>query len=429
MELKEFDAEIERHARFNMIVNALDGVFFWTGMGFIAPTIILPLYISHFTNNSFLIGLIPFISSSCYLLPQLFTSNWTSRQPRKKFLPVNIGFFTERIPIFLMPFSVLLFAKSAPGLALVSFFLLYAWHATGAGVIMVGWQDMVGRVIPMDRRGRFFGITNFGGTLGGILAASLVTWLLARFVFPVGYTLAFGAAAIMIFFSWLSLAQTREPALASSQPHVTLGQYLRSLPAVIQRDHNFRRLLIAQVVLGLSAMGVGFVIVFAVRRWNLPDSQAGNYTMALLAGQALANLWIGPLSDRVGHKLVMELTALFSLASYIMAWLAPSRVWFYPVFALRGASMAAGMLSGMLIALEFSEPDQRATYIGLNSTVSGIANAVAPLVGGWLALVASYQSLFAIAAVVSLAAFAMLRWTVTEPRHSQPAIPPLPERD
>jgi MFS family permease len=176
-------------------------------------------------------------------------------------------------------------------------------------------------------------------------------------------------------------------------------------------------------------MGIGFVIVYAVRRWNLPDSQAGNYTLALLAGQALANLWIGPLADRVGHKLIMELTALFSVASYVMAWLAPSPFWFYPVFALRGASLAASMLSGMLIALEFCEPDQRSTYIGLNSTVSGVANAVAPLLGGWLALVFSYQTLFVIAAVISVAAFAMLRWTVTEPRHLQLATRPMPERD
>jgi MFS family permease len=385
--------------------------------------------VSHFTNNAFLIGLIPFLSSSCYLLPQLFTSNWTSRQPRKKFLPVNIGFFTERIPLFLMPFSVLLFAKSAPGLALVSFFLLYAWHTTGAGVILVGWQDMIGRVIPMDRRGRFLGITNFGGTVGGIVGAFLVTELLARFAFPTGYTLAFGAAAVFVLFSWLAMAQTREPALPSSQPHVSLGQYLRSLPAVVRRDLNFRRLLTAQVVLGMGTMGIGFVIVYAVRRWNLPDSQAGNYTLALLGGQALANLWIGPLSDRVGHKLIMELTALFSVASYLMAWLAPSPLWFYPVFALRGASLAASLLSGMLIALEFCQPDQRSTYIGLNSTVSGIANAVAPLLGGWLALVISFQGLFAIAAVISLAAFGMLRWTVTEPRHLQPAAMPAPEKD
>jgi hypothetical protein len=75
---------------------------------------ILPVYISHFTSNPILIGLIPFLNTSCYLLPQLFASKWTLRLPRKKFMPVNVGLFSERLPIFLMPVSVVLFARNQP---------------------------------------------------------------------------------------------------------------------------------------------------------------------------------------------------------------------------------------------------------------------------------------------------------------------------
>src|SRR5689334_17701927 len=93
--------QIERDYRWNFTVNALDGASFWFGMSFISPTIILPLYVSHFTNSLVLIGLIPFLSTAGYLLPQLFTANAVERAPRKKFFPATIGFFLERIPIFL----------------------------------------------------------------------------------------------------------------------------------------------------------------------------------------------------------------------------------------------------------------------------------------------------------------------------------------
>ena len=52
--------EIDRNYRHNFLVNALDGANYWFGFSFIAPTIILPLYVSHFTSNPLLIGLIPF---------------------------------------------------------------------------------------------------------------------------------------------------------------------------------------------------------------------------------------------------------------------------------------------------------------------------------------------------------------------------------
>src|SRR5512142_2652382 len=116
-----FDPEVEHNYRFNFIVNSLDGAFYWFGYSFIAPTIILPLYISHFTDNPLYIGLISFLATAGFLLPQFFTSNWVERAPRKKWFPVNLGFFLERLPVFVMAGTCALFAKDRPALALLSF--------------------------------------------------------------------------------------------------------------------------------------------------------------------------------------------------------------------------------------------------------------------------------------------------------------------
>ena len=94
--------QIERDYRWNFVVNALDGASFWFGKSFISPTIILPLYVSRFTDNPLLIGLIPFIYTAGHLLPQLFVANAVERAPRKKFFPVTLGLFLERLPIFLL---------------------------------------------------------------------------------------------------------------------------------------------------------------------------------------------------------------------------------------------------------------------------------------------------------------------------------------
>ena len=67
--------EIERNYRWNLVVNALDGASFWFGMSFISYSVILPLYVSHFTDSPLLIGLIPFIGTAGHLLPQLFVAN------------------------------------------------------------------------------------------------------------------------------------------------------------------------------------------------------------------------------------------------------------------------------------------------------------------------------------------------------------------
>jgi MFS family permease len=408
--------EIERNYRFNFIVNSLDGATFWFGYSFIAPTIILPLYISHFTANPLLIGLLPFLNTAGFLIPQLFTSNFVERAPRKKFFPVVIGFFTERIPIFALPFTVFLFAKNQPILALTLFFIFYAWHSIGAGLIIVGWQDMVAKIIPVNRRGRFFGITNFVGTASGILGAVAVTWVLGNYEFPQGFLFAFTAAAVLILISWFFISQTREPAVQNNKPRLSQLDYLRSLPRIIRNDPNFRRYMTFQILSALSQMASGFLIIYSARKWNQPDSAVGGYIIALQVGQALANLFFGFLSDRKGHKLNLEICILVSTASLVLAILAPSPVWFFAVFFLRGAMAAGNMMSGVSIVLEFAKPEDRPTYIGLANTIPGIMASIAPLFGGWLASVAGYPWMFTLSAVIALAGFGMLRWSVREPR-------------
>lgn len=416
---QEIDADeyVRRNYRWNFLVNSLDGASFWFGMSFISTAIILPLYVSHFTANPVLIGLIPSFSMAGYLLPQLFVANAVERAPRKKFFPVNLGFFLERIPIFLLAPTAYFLATSRPAAALATFFLLFAWHCLGAGVIIVGWQDMIAKLIPVDKRGRFFGITNFVGNASGVLGALAVPFVLDRFPFPLGYVISFAVASVLVLLSWIFLSLAREPAVPSTKPRVSQWEYMRSLPDVLRRDRNFRMFLLAQIVFSLSGMAIGFLTVYAVRTWDLPDAQASGFTIALQVGLALANLFFGFLADRKGHKLSLEICMLVSALAVILAVLAPSPWWFYLVFFLRGAVNGGAFVSGMSIVYEFTDAANRATYIGLANTIPGVAASVAPLIGGWLAGAISYRAMFVVAVVIGAISLALLRFAVREPRH------------
>ncbi len=409
--------QIERDYRWNFLVNSLDGASFWFGMSFISSTIILPLYVSHFTKSPLLIGLIPFLSTAGYLLPQLFVANAVERAPKKKFFPVTLGFFLERVPIFLLAPAAYFLATSRPILALAMFFVSYAWHCLGAGVIIVGWQDMIAKLIPVERRGRFFGITNFVGNGSGILGALAIPFVLDRFTFPLGYVISFTVASALILLSWVFLSLAREPAVHSTKPRVSQLDYLRSLPQVLRKDRNFRMYLLSQIIFTLSGMATGFLAVYTVQTWNLPDAQASGFTVALQVGLALANLVFGFLADRKGHKLSLEICLTLSALSLILAVFAPSAWWFFPIFFLRGAVNAGAFVSGTSIVYEFTDAENRATYIGLANTIPGVAGSIAPLIGGWLAGAIGYQAMFIVAAIIGVISLVLLRFAVREPRH------------
>ncbi len=408
--------QIEKNLRWNFLVNALDGASFWLGMSFISATIILPLFVSNFTSNPILIGLIPFLATGGYLLPQLFVANWVERRPKKKYFPVTIGFFLERIPIFLLPIATYFFAKDYPILALTSFFILFAWHTFGAGLIIVGWQDMIAKLFPEKTRGRFFGITNFIGNGVGIVGALAVPLVLEKYPFPIGYVLSFTLAAILMFLSWVFIAMTREPAVYTSKAPVSQIDYLCSLPEVLRKDHNFRTYLLSQIIFSLSGMAVGFLVVYTVQTWELSDARAGGFIVAMQIGLTLANLFFGFLSDHKGHKLSLEICMTLSVLSLILAILAPSPWWFFLIFFLRGAINAGVFISGISIVYEFTEAENRPTYIGLSNTIPGIAGSLAPLIGGWLVGVINYQTMFIISALLGLISLGLLHFSVKEPR-------------
>ncbi len=422
----DFEREVARYFRRNAIANVVDGACFWWAMSFIAARTILPLYVRHYTDSTLVIGLLSAIGSG-WFLPQLFTANWVERLPRKKFAVVNIGAFTERLPIVLMAPTALL-ATRFPGLAVPGILLCYAWFTMGSGAVAVAWQDMLAKVVPVERRARLFGLTNFIGMGGGALTALAASRLLDRHGFPDGYILSFAAAAALMGGSWFALALIHEPAQLSPSTQVPWRTYWRRLPALLRADGNFRRFLGSQVVVNFGAMASGFLAVYAVQRWGLGDEQASLFTVAMLVGQSLSNLGLGVVGDRHGHKRVLELSALLGALAAGVAVAAPSPAWFYAAFALSGASFAGFYQSGVMISMEFSEPEVRPTYIGLANTVNGVSAILASLVAGGVAQMFGFRPLFAISLGAALAAFAALRWSVREPRGAavpvRPAVQP-----
>jgi len=412
----QIELEIEQNYKHNFIVNIFDGTAFWFGASFFAYRTIFPVFISNLTDSEFAIAILSTIIATGWLLPQIFTANWVQQLRLKKFAPVNVGFWTERLPVFLLVPSAWL-ATVSYRWALVASLVCIGWHIIGAGAIAVGWQDMLAKVFPVNRRGKFFGIANFGGTATGVLGASVVVWLLNHYEFPYSYVWAFLIGSIFIFISWLFITATKEPSVEPDRPPVSNRDYFRQLPAIVQSDANFRRYLIAQIFIGAGNMAVGFLAVYAVKRWNLPDSEAGFYTIAMLIGQALSNLVFGWLSDRKGHKLILEISVLTTALGSIIAALAPDSIWFMLVFFLTGISMAGYMLSGIMIVFEFCEPSVRPTYIGVNNTFNGIVAIAMPLIGGWIAQVYNYQLVFGLTFIIVLIGFTLLRWWVREPRY------------
>ncbi len=412
----ETEQFVRKNLPWNFGVNLLDITSITLGLSIISRETILPLFVSQLTDSKIAIGMVPAVYYLGYYLPQLLFANHAERLNKKKPFVVAVGGLMERLPYLLMAFAVWWLATAAPVVTLTVFFILLATTAMGNGIATPAWFTMIGKVLPVTRRGIFFGVSGGLGALMGIVGAQFVGYILDTVAYPDSFGMLFTIAFAFCAISWVGLALNREPESIVVKPRIPLKRYLKRLPQVVRSNKNYGRFLLSYGVSRLGAMAVGFFLVFGNTEFDLSGTQVGILTGILIGSEALINLLFGYIGDKVGHKIVLILSAFALTGAALLAWLSGSLISLYAVFVLLGASIAGDKVSRFNIVLEFADQEDHPTFIGLTNTLLAPVVGLGPILGGWLATVLDYRPFFLISAVISIIGGFMLLTLVREPR-------------
>jgi MFS family permease len=399
-----------RNLKHNYIFNVLDGAFFGMAIGFASFSTVLPLFFSTMTSSAVLIGLIPAIHNMGWQLPQLFLAGRISRLER--FKPLTLWMtINERLPFLGLATVALLLPKMNTSLALALSFLFLVWQGMGAGLAANPWQNLIGRIIPMDMRATFFGLQSAASNLlgsGGALAAG---YILSRYSDTRGYAISFFIACGFFVISWFALAQTREEDRMLGGLEVPPVNIWKDMRAILRKNISFRWFLASRILTQFAGMATAFYTVYAVRYMNMDELTAGVLTSVLLITQTIANPLLGWMADRWSRKAVLTLGAVCTALSALLAYLAVDLALFYPVIVLMGIGNVAYWTIGLALSLDYGEEHERPVYVGMANTLIAPATILAPFLGGLLADSAGYRTTFIVAAVVGLfTAFMLVRF-------------------
>ena len=414
---EKVDTFVEQNYRWNFSVNVVDNMLYVLALSLISRETIMPLLVSHLTDSKIIIGFIPAIFSVAYYLPQLFVASRAEAMKRKLPFVLIFSGLVQRLPYLLIGFVLLLFAQDTPTLTLLLFFLLIGIGAFGGGVVTPAWFTMIGKIIPVQRRGIFFGMSDGFGMILGIFGALFAGIALGQVAYPLNFTTLFLITAIIMSFSWISLAFTREPENTSVKKRIPMQHYFKQLPAIIRRNHNYRRFMISYSISRLSMMAVGFYIVFGDEKFNLSGTDIGTLTAVLIASQAMMQLTLGWLGDQKGHKLNLIISAFALALAAIFAMLATDMPTLILAFILLGTAIASDNISKFNIILEFSPDEDQPTYIGLTNTLLAPITFLAPIIGGLIATTFNFQEMFIVSMVSGIVGGLLLIFWVQEPRH------------
>jgi MFS family permease len=412
------EESVRTHLKFNITVNLLDGAFYGLGWGFGSVGTIVTLFVSRMTHSAVLIGLIPAIHAVGWQLPQLFMANSVSRLRRYKPMVMWMTIH-ERLPFLGLAVVALFMTGLGNKAALVLTFIILIWQGLGAGFTANGWQSMIAKIIPPDWRGTFFGAQ---GALANVLismAAVAAGFILIKVRDPYNFAICFTLTIVGMGLSMLFLGVTREP--VDNEKAIPLRQ---SSPwkgglEILRKDRNFSNFLVVRLLSQFATMGFAFYIVYGLQRFGMSDLTAGLLTAAVTISSTIANAVMGWLGDRLGHRAMLIAGSVAAVLSSLIAWGTPSLNWMYLVFILSGLANVAYWTIGMAITTEFGNEETRPTYIGLSNTLVAPFTIIAPLLGGWIADTAGFQTTFMISAVGGLVIAALLIWLVRDPRPRQ----------
>jgi MFS family permease len=406
-----------KHLRHNVTVNLLDGGFFGIAIGFASFATVLPLFVASMTDSATLIGLVPAIHATGWLLPQLFTAGYTSRLRRYKRTVLWITIH-ERLPFLGLALVAFLLPTVGLQAGLVLTFLMLTWQGLGGGFTANPWTSMISKIIPSESRGTFFGLQGAVANLLISAAAIAAGYLLDSFAPPLNFIICFLIACVFFVFSWICLALTREPADYDKVIEENSSPFWVGAGQILRRDKNFDWFLTSRILSQFATMGFAFYIVYALRRFQMDSVTAGYLTATLTIAQTVANAGMGLLGDRVGHRLMLITGATCALLSSALAWLAPSLAWFFPIFILSGFANVSIWMSGMTMTVDFSGENERPYYIGLAQTLTAPATIIAPLIGGSIADAQGFVATFAWSAMLCVLMIVILIFLVKEPRKS-----------
>ncbi len=184
------DPLVYRYYRHNFFANVLDGGFFGFALGFASFITVIPLFVDQMTDSAVLIGLIPAIHSVGWQLPQLFVARRVTRM--RRFLPMVLWMtIHERLPFFGLALVAWILPALGNEKALILTFAMLVWQGLGGGFTATPWQSMIGKIIPSENRGFFFGFQSAAANLLSFGSAILAGFLLERYDSPLDFTLCF----------------------------------------------------------------------------------------------------------------------------------------------------------------------------------------------------------------------------------------------
>lgn len=394
MALPDYEAKRQQHYRWNYWCLLADTAAFAAIGKILNPSVTLAYYLSHFSDATILVALIPAVLTLGSRVSQLFWANVVNGLTNKKRAWV-IGTIVSRSSMLLFLAGTALSANARGSLPIWLFFLALSVYAFANGLIEPLWTNFVGKTFPQGR-GRFLGYAYFLDAALGVGGAYGLKYVLAAYPFPTSFLLFFAILAVFGLLTILPAVLFQEIPYPVADQAPPIRETLRQIPTILRGYPAFTRYLTCRIVVTFAEMSTHFYTAYAISSMAASAADVAAYAILVVVGALASNLIWGRLGDRFGFMRVFQLGFAVGLINNVLALMATSPKGLYPVLFLSGAYMQSIYMSVVNLNITTSPQDRTALFAGLANTMTGPFLAFTPLLGALITKWIGFRGLLCI---------------------------------
>jgi MFS family permease len=360
----------------------------------------LVLYILALGATSTQVGLMSSFSSLSAALLLLPGALMVERLGHRKEITILFAGGVARLALLLLAFLPLFVGGQALVWVAIA---LSVVRDSFASLAFPAWMSVIGDIVPMEGRGRYFGSRNFIMGIAGILMILLIGELITRTAKPLGYQVALGLAFALGMVSTFSFGHLRVSKSAQPIPAGAVFS-IRAIFQDMQHHPVFIALCLVMTLWNFSLNIAGpFFNVYMVQNLKFTASMVGIASIVSTIASLLIQRWVGRISDRWGPR-NLQLVSMVLIPILPLAWIFITKLWHVVLLNTFGGVMwGAFSLVSFNFLLSLTPDAQRARYSAIYQVLITLSLAGGAALGAWVVTVWGYKTVFLWSAIGRMA--------------------------
>jgi len=372
------------------------------------PSTVLPLIVSHFSDNIVMVGIFVSLLRGGAIVIQLYAA--FHAQAYKRVLPyIRKVFFFRWASWLLIGLSIYFIGDSNKSLTLFFIGLGLFFFSFTAGFGTIYFKELQAKLFSKKYRGKTMANRNIAGAIASILSAGVAGYVLSNYEPPMSYAYLFLVSSMLMaigFFSFITIDEPEKEKVLQKEKNFKL--FIKNATKLLKSDKRLQEQIFVIFLSFSYFLSLPYVIIHANETIELTGWMLGGFIMVQMVGSILGSalLW-----RRISnYEKMLSLSFVFIILAFSVALFADNIYSYALIFLLFGIGLDGFSISGMNLVIEIAPQEKRPIYAAVQTNITSIG-LFFPILGGViLKYLDSYELIYTLSiALLSLGLFLSLR--------------------